>query len=152
MSPNRAFDVLSFLRKFIIDEIDSLDDQQIVAIPQGFSNNILWNAGHIVYSTCSSTYRPSGKELPIPNSYKKLFMVGTSPVDWEQQPSVGEVVLSLRNLDSQMRLDFDAGVFSSFEAVPNGELILGDLTEALALCIGHEGEHSGRISSLRKLV
>lgn len=151
MTPDRALNILSFYRDVLLRELGELDDQEVMVVPEGYSNNVLWNAGHILYYSCFSTYRPSGQAIPLPEAYKELFKAGSSPADWTAPPSPTEIVGGLKDIQTRMENDYHAGVFDSFTPFNNGPTLeLRTLSEALMFHIAHEGEHIGRITCMKR--
>ncbi|HIB53772.1 MAG TPA: DinB family protein [Nitrospirales bacterium] len=59
-------------------ELEGLTDEQMVYIPEGREDNILWNVGHLLCSISRLTYVFSGHPLPIPEGYLALFGKDTS--------------------------------------------------------------------------
>lgn len=55
-------------------------------IPEGSSNSIRWNFGHIAFVQEKLVFGISGAEMNVPMNYERLFGAGTKPADWTDTP------------------------------------------------------------------
>ena len=63
-------------RAYMKSKIDDLSHEQLLLVPQGATNNVLWNIGHIVLSHYRLAYRPSGGTVPVPQTWEGWFLPG----------------------------------------------------------------------------
>ncbi len=152
MDATAAIEMLRFVRGLTMKAFDGLDQRQLTTVPAGFNNNILWNAGHILYYTCAMTYGPAGQPIPLPAEYKDLFKANTSPADWKEAPDGAAVLRELGSIVDRIAADNADGKFGAFKGMTLGPRSLGTIQEALVFHCFHEGLHLGRITSLKKLV
>ncbi len=152
MDGTAALEMLRMIRGLSLKAMDGLDQQQLTAIPAGFSNNILWNAGHVLYYTCAFTYGPSGQPIPLPEGYKDLFKANTSPADWKEAPDGATVIRELSTIVDRIVTDHAGGKFSAYKGLTLAGRTLATIPEALTFHCFHEGLHLGRITSLKKLL
>ena len=83
---NHAFDHLVILREKNIDLLRNITEEQAHKIPEGFSNNLYWQAGHILTTQMSLLYRRSNLEMPlIEKKYTDYFSKGTSPSNFDSE-------------------------------------------------------------------
>ena len=54
-----AIEMIAVTRGLTMGAINDLTDEQLVKVPEGFNNNILWNMGHILFYTATFVYGPS---------------------------------------------------------------------------------------------
>ena len=87
MKYRALLDQMKEIRGYLLGSTKGLSHEQLVVVPEGFSNNILWNVGHAITDNCSMLYPPAGHEFPLPNNYLDWFAPGTSPADWVETPS-----------------------------------------------------------------
>ena len=87
----REFDILKITRENILKAVQNLSDEQLLKIPSGYNNNILWNMGHVVSSTQKLTYGLAGIPIGIPEEIPVLFGKGSDPKQWKQLPDITEV-------------------------------------------------------------
>ena len=150
MGAEAIFKTLGAARGFFLKTITDLNDEQLLEIPEGFNNNVLWNVGHILYAHCGMTYRPCGVELPIPDSYTDLFKGGSSPSDWSETPPISEVMELFKAQGKQIQTDYAAGKFENYNKVDLFDgYALENIEEALGFNIFHESIH---VSTVGKMV
>ncbi len=153
MEAARQLELFGFYRGLGASQIDGMDEAQLLAVPDGLSNNILWNLGHVLFYESVFLYAQSGAPVPVPESYGDLFKAGTSPSDWDAAPDVGEVVERYKTQLDQTKSDFEAGKFAGFKPMNiRDRLTLATFEEALAFHCFHEGVHLGRIGALKRFV
>lgn len=133
--------------------IDGLSDEQLLRVPEGLRNNILWNLGHVITDECNMLYEPSGLEFPIPANYKSLFDPETSPADWPSPPPIKEVLAQSRDMTKILIADYKGGKFEHFQPYELAKgYSLDSIEEAIAYHTLHECVHSGVILTIRRLV
>jgi hypothetical protein len=131
--------------------IDGMSDEQLSAVPEGMSNNILWNLGHLAHSLAGMTYSRSGLDYPLPEAFPDQFKGGSSPSTWEEAPSVSEVVESFKKLTPRVTDDLLAGKFDSYEAfdlMPG--FTMGSIEQVLGFHLMHTGMHMHAIGAIKK--
>ena len=153
MDAARQIELLRFFRGVGAGIVEGLDEAQLLTVPDGLSNNIVWNLGHILFYESVFLYAQSGVPQPVPESYGKLFKAGTSPADWDASPDVAEVVERYKTQIDQTASDFETGKFKDFKPMNiRDRLTLGSFEESLAFHCFHEGVHLGRIGALKQLL
>jgi len=149
----QLFKHLGVVRAFTLQTLDGLTPAQWTTIPEGFPNNILWNAAHIATTQARLLYRLSGLPIPVPDDFAEKSARDSSPKEWAAPMEPGEVLDILNRLVPQTIEDDDAGKFSEFAAVElRSGLKLDTFDEAVLFAIMHEGIHIGMIMQLKKLV
>lgn len=153
MAGESILKMLNVTRGFLLKNVSKLSEEQLLTIPEGSKNNILWNLGHIVASEGSMIYGMAGVESPLPENYSALFSGGTSPADWTETPDCKEVLGHLGTLSAQVKSDYEAGKFAGYksqELFPG--LTFDNVEDAISFHILHEGIHMGLIMNLVKKV
>jgi len=133
--------------------VEALSEEQLLAIPDGASNNIIWNLGHTIVDGSSMIHMPAGLPMPWPEHFAPLFDAGTSPRDWASTPDVAEVVAASRKWGSDIVKDYEEGRFENFNAskVHSGWPV-HSVEETIAYQTIHEGIHIGAMLTLGKLI
>ncbi len=148
--------LLETTRRRALESADGLTPQQLLTVPKGFHNNILWNLGHLVVSQQVLCYVKSGLAPRAPAYLTPLFGKGTSPAQWTAaHVAVDPVEINtwVTETATLLRADFEQHVFKSYERYETSSgLILTNIGEALTYVLWHEAQHLGVILSLRKLV
>lgn len=133
--------------------IEALTEEQLLRVPPGLHNNILWNIGHVITDEVNMLYLPAGLASPLPADYVSLFDPGTSPADWPTPPDVAAVLERSRAMTGVLISDYEARRFSGFEPYNLAESYrLETIEEAIAYHTIHEGMHIGANLTLRRLV
>ena len=148
-----AFTTLRITRHHMMRELEGLSPEQLLTIPEGREDNVLWNAGHLLCSLSRLTYVFSGYPLPIPERYLELFGKGTAAVNWDETPDVAEVLDRFTAMPGQLEADFLAGKFAEYKSLqitPNDAI--SSVEEAIAFHCFHEGLHIGMIITLKGLL
>ena len=153
MDATRQIEMLRFFRGLGASSLDGLDEAQLLAVPDGLSNNIVWNLGHVLFYESVFLYGQSDVSHAVPESYGELFKAGSSPADWDTPPDVAEVVERYKTQIDQTASDLEAGKFEGYKPMNiRDQVTLGTLEESLAFHCFHEGVHIGRIGTLKSLV
>lgn len=152
MANERMFEEMNAWRGYLLKSLDGLSDEQWQKTPDGFKNNILWNAGHIAWAQAAFIYDMSGVESPISADYKTWFDNGSSPAGWETMPDIAEVKATLASLGKSIQADHEAGKFGERTPFDLGGITINTFEDAMAFNTWHEGIHLGIIMQLRHFV
>ena len=143
-------------RRSIAKTVADLTTEQLLTVPDGFANNILWNLGHIIVVQQGNVYGRSGVEPLIDlSAMRPLFRANTSPDDWTETPDV-EVILSMvvGHVD-RLSADCAQGKFANitYQARTSGSgVYMTTLEQAMFYNNYHEGLHLGAINALKDFV
>ena len=145
---------IAILRQSRLNFLNLIKDYDLDAlnrIPEGFSNNLIWNFGHLLVTQQLLAYKLSNLPMLYPDAFIDRFRKGTAP----QGPVSAEEVewmkeWALKSVD-QMEKDLDAGLFKEYSAYPTSfGISLNSIDDALAFINTHEGLHLGYAMALRK--
>ncbi|MFA6149943.1 MAG: DinB family protein [Chitinophagaceae bacterium] len=140
-------------RKILATFLDNYSVEQLNKIPAGFSNNMMWNIGHIIAAQQGLVYRLSGLEMYIQGEFYERYKPGSKPDTTAGEAEVDVVRLYLNALVDKTKADYDAGKFVTFtERMTATGFHLGSLNDALVFNNYHEGLHLGVMMSIRKFV
>jgi DinB superfamily len=146
-----AFKTFRITRFHLMREVEGLSREQMLCIPEGRDDNILWNVGHLLCSLSRLTYVFSGYDLPIPEAYLGLFGKNTTTTAWETTPDLDEVMAYFISLPDKIEQDYTAGRFAEYKPL---QIVPGDdirsVEEAIAFHCFHEGLHIGKILTLKE--
>lgn len=146
-------DLLGRTRRRMLELVDGLSTEQLLHVPAGFHNNLLWQLGHVAVAAQALCYERSGLPPRLPVWFKPLFGKGSSPAQWTGRIDPDEVrAWMLESLD-MLRRDFEAHAFTEYTPyeTSTGSRITR-IGEALDYVLWHEGVHLGNMMALRKLV
>jgi hypothetical protein len=147
---------MEIVRGWLLASPRGLSGNEILTVPRGSNNNILWNIGHVITDQCNMIYKPCGLSSPLPASYNAHFDPGTSPADWGSIPEIKdieEVMSAGADMVTRIENDYAAGRFQSYApmALDDG-ITLENFEAALSHCNLHEAMHIGAIGALRRLL
>ena len=153
MADANVLKAMDLCRGYLLQTISKTSDEQMLLVPEGANNNILWNLGHLTHSHGGLAYGPCGLKPPVPENYASLFKGGTSPATWDETPSVADVKEQFSATLQKMKEDYQAGIFDVFkpmDLMPG--VTLDNIEQALGFICVHEGVHIGTIISIMNLM
>lgn len=150
---NFSIESLKSTRAFALHLAEGLSDEALNAIPDGFSNNIIWNLAHLVAVEQSILYKRSGAEPRVPVSFISKYTRGTKPEGNLSGAEISEIKSLLTSTLPGLEADLANGVFANYNAwaTPYG-VELHNVEEALQFLLFHEGMHCGYIMALKRVV
>ena len=137
------------LKRFLTEiSLDNLNK-----IPEGFSNNIIWNIAHIVVIQQLLVYKLSGLPIHVSEEMVSKYRNKTKPEGDVTQDEVDEINGLLESLLFQTEKDIIAGIFKTYtEYTVSLGTTLTNVQEAIEFNNFHEGVHLGYILALRKAI
>ncbi|AZQ43389.1 DinB family protein [Nonlabens ponticola] len=140
-------------REFFISFIDKLTTEQLNEIPQGFSNNIIWNICHSMTSQQGLVYGLSLVDQQIPKELALRFRNGTKPEGFIQEKEINEFKEMLVPLIKKTSDDYDQGVFKEFKPYTTSTgYTMNDIEDAIQMNNIHEGLHLGYAMAILKAI
>lgn len=153
MSTSPLVKQLSITRKNLVETVSSLDDEQLLRIPEGFSNHILWNLGHLAVTQQLLLYGLAKLPMYISEPIVGDFRKGSSPRQWKTTYSRKDIERLLLDMPIKLAEDVDRGIFGERESyMTSANVALNTFEDALAYNHFHEGLHLGTILAMKKLV
>ncbi|PAM95998.1 hypothetical protein B4N84_05485 [Flavobacterium sp. IR1] len=148
-----VFETQKTIRKVLINILDNYSLEQLNKIPQGFNNNIIWNAAHCVAVQQALVYKLSGLPTIVSKDFIFKYSKGAKPEGDVSQEEVEEIKVLLSTTLHQVQQDYSAGIFVNYnEYTTSLGNTLKDINGALEFNNYHEGIHTGVIMSIRKFV
>lgn len=147
------FKITRTSREIYAKLIEKYTLEQLNKIPEGFSNNLIWNIGHIMVSQQILVYRGAGQPLLISDDLVNLYMRGTRPERDATQAEVEQIKELLFSTIIKTEQDYHNGLFTTYTA-RKSELgfSLDSIEDAIAFNNYHEAIHFGIIMSIKKFV
>ena len=140
-------------RKLYVDFLDGYSLEQLNLTPPKFSNNLIWNIGHIVASQQSLIYRSANLPLNIPDEFFERYKPGTRPGEPVSQNEVQQIRSLLTSVIDQTEKDFTDGKFVTFnERTTITGFHLGSIQDAFVFNNYHEALHLGYMKSIARFV
>ncbi len=152
----QAFSHLTILRNKNLSLLENISEEESLIIPDKFSNNLFWQAGHILTTQFSLLYKRSNLAMPlIDTRYVNYFAKGSSPSDFDSnlptfQNLLSELKESLQILENDLHrytdVKYESAVLVSF-----GMNLLSFHDAVLAIPY-HEVYHMNAINLLLKQI
>jgi hypothetical protein len=149
----QTFDITRTSRKMVAPFLENYTLEQLNKIPDGYSNNLIWNIGHIVVVQQLLVYKLSGLPIAVSDEMIAKYMKGTKPEHIATQAEVDEIKALLFKTIDQTEADYNDKKFINYqEYLTSTGLVLKSTEEAMAFNNFHEGLHIGIMMSIRKFV
>ena len=149
----KTFNIMQQTRSNFLALVDGLSLEQLNTIPEGCSNNIAWNFGHIIVTQQLLCYTVSGFEPKISQSLIDKYRKGTKlegDISEEELEQLKQFSVSLFEV---LVKDYNGGFFTSYKTYPTSYGVeLNSIEDAIQFLTVHEGLHLGYAMALRKLV
>ncbi|MBW5469790.1 DUF664 domain-containing protein [Brevibacillus formosus] len=144
------FQQLEDYRQETLKAINGLTDEDANIIPEGFSNNILWNLGHIYLDQYLWIAHLTKETIPIPPGFNEWFSFGTKPADWDTPPPNLEVLVTLLQEQPQkIQAAYKDRLEEEFPATESG---MHTIAQVLVRTIYHEGAHLASLNTIRRFL
>jgi len=148
-----TFKIWETCRQHYLKLIEQYSLEQLNKIPDGFSNNLIWNLGHIIVSQQGLVYRLSGLPMNVSTEMMEKYKNGSKPTGTTTQEEVDELKVLLFSLLHQTKEDYANGKFVSFNEYTTGTgFHLASTEEAIEFNNYHEGIHLGFMMNIRKFL
>jgi len=148
---NWAFDIClknrnileGFLYQFSLDKLNK--------IPEGFSNNLIWNIAHVIVTQQLLVYGNSQLPMLIPDEMVAKYRKGTKAEQKVTQDNLNEIKTLLFSTLEKTQDDYYNGVFKNYtEYTVSTKSTLTNVEQAIEFNNFHEGIHLGYILALKK--
>ena len=148
-----VFETQKTIRQVLLNILDNYSLEQLNKIPEGFNNNIIWNAAHCVAVQQALVYKLSGLPAMVSKEFILKYSKGAKPEGDVSQEEFDEIKTLLSTTLHQAQEDYSNGIFVNFhEYTTSLGNTLKDINGALTFNNYHEGIHTGVIMSIRKFV
>jgi hypothetical protein len=145
--------ILQQTRSILLNAVAGLSEEQLLFIPEGFRNNILWNLGHVIVTQQLLNYGSSGNEMYVSDDMVSLYRRGTSPAEWGSTPQVADLLTLIKTLPEKLEEDYKAGLFTHYNDFTTSLGVrIGSIEDAISYNNFHEGLHMGVMVSMKKLI
>jgi len=135
----------SFFEKYSIEQLNK--------VPEGFSNNLIWNIAHVVVAQQMLLYSGSGNQPMISQEMMNLYMRGTKPERDVTGKEADEIQNLLFSTIEKSEEDYRNGLFKSYtERQTQLGFILKNIEDAIVFNNYHEGVHLGIMMGIRKFL
>ncbi|MEZ4875949.1 MAG: DinB family protein [Flavobacterium sp.] len=148
-----TFEILLTSRKVLFNFLEHNSVDKLNTIPEGYSNNLIWNIGHIIVVQQLLIYKLSGLPLMISDRMVAKYKKGTKPEEMVSQEEINEMKSLLFSTVEQTKLDFSNKIFKTYsEFTSMTGYTMTNAKEALEFNNYHEGLHLGIMMQIKKFI
>ena len=150
---NQTLNVNTTSRNMISKILENHTLEQLNKIPEGFSNNLIWNAAHVIVTQQILVYKLSGLPVMVSEEMIEKYKKGTKPEQDATQAEVDEIKSLLFSTIEKTKEDYTNGIFENYNEYPTSTgFVLTSAEGAMNFNNFHEGLHIGIMMSLRKFL
>ncbi|MFV8269188.1 DinB family protein [Flavobacterium sp. GT2N3] len=150
---NQTFEVNTTTRNMVSKFLTGYTLEQLNTIPAGYSNNLIWNIGHIIVTQQLLVYKLSGLPMLVSEELVEKYKKGTKPEHIVTQVEIAEIKALLFETIDQTKADFDNKTFKDYNEYPTSTgFTLRNVEDALVFNNVHEGLHIGIMMNLKKFI
>jgi DinB superfamily len=150
-----ALRILENNRGLYLRLLESFTLEQLNVIPEGFSNNIVWNIGHIIVTQQILVYKLSGLPLLVSQEMEETYKNGSIPTGLTSQSEVYVLKELLMLSVKKTKEDFGRQNFfdnyQEFTTKSTGFTIKSAM-DAIEFNNFHEGIHLGIVLQIKKFI
>jgi hypothetical protein len=148
-----SFKIWKTNRHLYLKLLNNYSLEQLNKIPDGFSNNLVWNLGHIIVAQQGLVYRLSGLPVNVSEDMTNTYKNGSKPTGQTTQAEVDELKELLISLMEKTKADYTAGKFQNYTEYTTGTgFHLASTKEAIEFNNYHEALHLGFMMNIRKFI
>ncbi|MES2410128.1 MAG: DinB family protein [Bacteroidota bacterium] len=148
-----TFKIWETNRKLYLKLLENYSLEQLNKTPEGFSNNLAWNLGHIIVAQQGLVYRLSGLPSNVSEEMTNTYKNGTKPTGTTTQAEIDELKRLLFSLMEKTKEDYANGKFVTYtEYTTSTGFNLATAMEAMNFNNYHEALHLGFMMNIRKFI
>jgi hypothetical protein len=151
----KHFDTLKTIRTAALNLINSLSAEELNKVPEGFSNNIIWNMGHVVAALNGLCYRRSSMPMQVSDGYFDRYKPGSKPEAPATEEEIARIKELLTSSIEQLEADYNAGLFKDkpYERVTTRYgVTITSIEDAITFLAFHEGMHIGYVMAMKRVL
>jgi hypothetical protein len=146
-----TFDICLKNRKILEGFLNQFTLEELNKVPEGFSNNIIWNIAHVIVTQQLLVYRNSDLPMFVSDNMVDKYKKGTKAEVEVSQAGIEEIKNLLFSSLEKLVEDYNNGLFKNYnEYTVSTKSTLTNAEEALEFNNFHEGIHLGYILALKK--
>lgn len=148
-----AFRITETSRKVLLGFLEKYSIEELNKIPEGFSNNLIWNIGHIIVVQQLLVYKLSGLPTMVSNEMIEKYQKGTKPEHNVTQEEVDEIKVLLFSTLEKTKQDFAENIFQNYlEFTSMSGFTMKSAANAIEFNNYHEAVHTGIMMQIRKFI
>lgn len=150
---DHTFEINHSSRNVLLKFLENHTLEQLNKIPDGFSNNLIWNIGHIVVVQQMLVYKLSGLKMLISDEMVDKYKKGTRPEGLVSQEEVDEIKKLLFSTLELTKEDFANDIFDEYmEFTTMTGFNVRTAKGAMEFNNFHEATHLGMMMQIKKFI
>jgi hypothetical protein len=150
MSKENLFLQMDLVRERTLQQLEMINEETADRMPQGYSNTLRWNLGHILTVQENLCFKLIGESFELPEAFPAFFANGTRPGDWKNTPPTLDTLKSLLiqqplRIKQKLSLRLEERLEQHFKGIDRLDGVIG-------FSLYHEGMHTGIMMGLRKAI
>ncbi|TBX71162.1 DinB family protein [Flavobacterium silvisoli] len=148
-----TFEINRSSRNMLLKFLENYSLEQLNTVPEGYSNNLIWNIAHIIVVQQMLVYKLSGLPMMVSDEMVERYKRGTKPEAQVTQEEINEIKSLLFATLEQTQKDFENGIFKNYhEFTTMTGYHLQNARNAMEFNNFHEATHLGIMMQLKKFV
>ena len=140
-------------REIYLTYLNNYSVEQLNKIPEGFSNNLIWNIAHVIVCQQVLVYKFSGLDTYVSDELIKTYGPGTRPVKEVSADEVEILKSLLLTLIDKTISDYKDEKFITYKKLETSMgFHINSIKGALEYNNYHEGLHLGYIMNIKRFV
>ncbi len=148
-----TFEINRSSRNMLLKFLENYSLEQLNTIPNGYSNNMIWNIAHIIVVQQMLVYKLSGLPMMVSDKMVERYKRGTKPETTVTQQEADEIKALLFATLEQTQKDFENGIFKNYtEFTTMTGYDVQNARNAMEFNNFHEATHLGIMMQIKKFV
>lgn len=148
-----TFDIALNNRKILLHFLENNSVEKLNTIPDGFSNNLIWNIGHSIVVQQLLVYKLSGLPVMVSDEMVAKYRKGSKPEKIILEAEINEMKQLLFSTLEQTKLDFSNAIFKTYsEFTSMTGYTMTNAQAAMEFNNYHEGLHLGIMMQIKKFI
>ncbi|WP_085506446.1 DinB family protein [Thalassobacillus devorans] len=148
MNELQVFNQWKMWRGWTLEFLKELPEEKWDLIPEHYTNNIRWNAGHILVGWDHTVCNHFKLERMLPLQYHLLFPRGSSPSEWKDEPPNASKLMEQLEQQPAKLIEISKGKLDTQLEEPF--LHMTTLGEMFLFHISHEAMHLSVINKINQ--
>jgi hypothetical protein len=152
---DKVFEVIRASRKAFLSLVEDLSTAQLNETPTGFSNNLVWQMGHLVVSQQILCYKLSNNDLIIDPALVDKYRNGSKPESFISAEEIAQIKAYLLDTIDQLEKDLATDKFNNYTPYTISTYKgyrLEKIEDAIKFIVSHDGLHYGCSLMMKKFV
>lgn len=148
-----VFKVWETNRKVYLRFLQNYSVAQLNYIPEGLSNNLIWNVGHVVVVQQALVYNLSGLPMLVSQEMFERYKNGSQPSSNVSEKEIEQIQQLLMDSVEKTKVDYASEVFKNYkEYTTSTGFHLASAKDAIVFNNYHEGMHLGFMLKIKKFL